>query len=139
MTPVQYRHYQSALLVCLLLVFCAACNHSGSSSANSTSANSSAPASSSAMQASSAIKHYAFKGKIVSVDMKSNNANIDGEDIPGFMGAMTMVYDIRPASDLQKLHAGDSISGDLVVDNSGDVEKYWLEKVVVAPAASPKP
>lgn len=91
------------------------------------------------MQASSAIKHYAFKGKIVSVDTKSGNANIDGADVPGFMGAMTMVYDIRPVSDLQKLHADDSISGDLVVDNSGDVEKYWLEKVVVAPAASPKP
>lgn len=91
------------------------------------------------MQASVPIKHYAFKGKIISIDTKSGNANIDGEDIPGFMGAMTMQYEIRPATDLQKLHAGDSIGGDLVVDNSGDVEKYWLEKVVVAPAASTKP
>lgn len=55
------------------------------------------------------------------------------------MGAMTMLYPIKPVSDLQKLHAGDSISADLVVDNSGDIEKYWLEKIVVAPAAGPRP
>jgi Cu/Ag efflux protein CusF len=116
------------------MVFCGACNRSAP-----TDVNSSSPSSSSSTQTSSAVKHYPFKGKIVSVDTKAGNANIDGEDIPGFMGAMTMLYQIRPVSDLQKLHAGDSISGDLVVDNSGDVEKYWLEKVTIAPATSPKP
>ena len=124
--------YKSAILLVLLTVFCVACNRSAPSSANSSSASSSA-------QTSAAIKHNAFKGKIVAIDTKSDNANIDGEDIPGFMGAMTMQYEIRPASDLQKLHAGDSISADLVVDNSGDIEKYWLEKIVVAPAAGPRP
>ena len=130
--------YKSAILLVLLTVFCGACNRSAPSSANSSSSNAS-PSSSSSMKASSAIKHYPFKGKIVSVDTKANNANIDGEDIPGFMGAMTMLYEVRPVSDLQKLHPGDSISADLVVDNSGDVEKYWLEKVTVAPAATEKP
>src|SRR6185312_2607443 len=138
MTPSQLRPYQSALLVCLLLVFCGACNRSGSSTANSSSPSASSSSSSTA-PSSSAIKHYAFKGKIVGIDTKAGNANIDGEDVPGFMGAMTMVYDIHPVSDLQKLHSGDSISGDLVVDNSGDIEKYWLEKDAIAPAATPKP
>ncbi|HEY1800759.1 MAG TPA: copper-binding protein [Terriglobales bacterium] len=128
------RPYQSALLLCLLTVFYAACNHSAP-----TSNNSSSPSSSSSTQTASAIKHYSFKGKIVAIDTKSGNANIDGDDIPGFMGAMTMQYEIRPISDLQKLHPGDSISADLLVDNSGDVEKYWLENVTVAPAAMPKP
>jgi Cu/Ag efflux protein CusF len=80
-----------------------------------------------------------FKGKIISLDPKAGTASVDGEDIPGFMGAMTMLYEIHPASDLQKLHAGDSIRADLVVDNSGDVEKYWLENVIVTPAATQKP
>jgi protein SCO1 len=128
------RRYQSALLIFVLMVFCAACNRSAPTSGNSSSASSS-----SSSQNSAAIKHYSFKGKIVSIDTKSGNANIDGDDIPGFMGAMTMLYPIKPVSDLQKLHPGDSISADLVVDNSGDVEKYWLEKIVVAPAAGPRP
>lgn len=134
MIPSQLRPYQSALLVCLLIVFCGACNRSAPSSSNSSS-----PSASSSAQASSAIKHYAFKGKIVSIDTKSGNANIEGEDIPGFMGAMTMLYQIRPVSDLQKLHPGDSISANLVVDNSGDIEKYWLENATVTPAAPQKP
>jgi protein SCO1 len=124
--------YKSAILLVLLMLFCGACNRSAPSSANSSSASSSS-------QSSAAIKHYPFKGKIVAVDAKSSEANIDGDDVPGFMGAMTMQYEIRPASDLQKLHPGDSISADLVVDNSGDIEKYWLEKVTVTPATTPKP
>lgn len=126
------RPYHSALLVCVLMMFCGACNRNAPTPANSLS--SSSPA-----QTASAIKHYSFKGKIVAIDTKSGNANIDGEDIPGFMGAMTMQYEIRPVSDLQKLHPGDSISANLVVDNSGDIEKYWLENVTVTPAAMPKP
>ena len=66
------------------------------------------------------------------VDTASKSASIDGEDIPGFMSAMTMSYNIRPESDLQKLHTGDSIQADVVVDNSdSNNEKYWLEHVVV--------
>ena len=131
MTHSLLRSCQSAVLLGLLTMFCA-CNRSAPGPSSSSSASSSA-------QSSSAIKHYPFKGKIVAVDTNAGNANIDGEDIPGFMGAMTMQYEIRPSSDLQKLHPGDSISADLVVDNSGDVEKYWLEKVSATPAAPQKP
>lgn len=119
--------YQSILLI-FILAGLAACNKSTSSSSPGSQ--------SSSADSSSMIKRYPFKGKIVSVDAMSKSASIDGADIPGFMSAMTMSYEIHPDSDLQKLHAGDSIQADIVVDNSdSNNEKYWLEHVAAVPAA----
>ena len=80
----------------------------------------------SSVQASTA-KRYHLKGKVVSIDKPSKMAIIDGEDVPGFMAAMTMPYLVKPESDLDKLSPGDSITAEIVVqDDNG-----WLENVVV--------
>ena len=112
------RAFFIACVLCMFLAF-AACNRSAPTASSSSSESTKA----------ATLKRYPFKGKIVSIDKQANSATIDGEDIPDFMSAMTMAYEIRPAADLQKLHAGDSITADVVVDNSGDVAKYWLENV----------
>lgn len=125
MMGLKLRTFFVACLLCVLLAF-AACNR-GAVPASSSSSENSKP---------TALKRYSFKGKIVSIDSQSNSATIDGEDIAGFMSAMTMAYEIRPASDLQKLHAGDSITADVVVDNGGDVAKYWLENVKASTVAN---
>ncbi|MGA7514616.1 MAG: SCO family protein, partial [Candidatus Sulfotelmatobacter sp.] len=81
------------------------------------------------------VKRFAFKGKVMSVDKNARTANIDNEPIPGFMDAMVMPYTIKPASALDQLQPGDSISADVVVqpDNT-----YWLENVkVVAHSQTP--
>jgi protein SCO1/2 len=81
---------------------------------------------SSSVQASTA-KRYHLKGKVVSIDKPSKMAIIDGEDVPGFMAAMTMPYSVKPESELDKLSPGDSITADIVVqDDNG-----WLENIVV--------
>ena len=81
---------------------------------------------SSSVQASTA-KRYHLKGKIVSIDKPSKMAIIDGEDVPGFMAAMTMPYSVKPESELDKLSPGDSITADIVVqDDNG-----WLQNIVV--------
>ena len=72
-------------------------------------------------------KRYHLKGKVVSVDKRANMVNVDGEDIPGFMGAMTMPYPVKPASELDKLFAGDAITADVVVQN----DNAWMENIVV--------
>jgi protein SCO1 len=72
-------------------------------------------------------KRYHLKGKVVSIDKRANMANIDGEEIPGFMGAMTMPYVVKPASELDKLAAGDVVTADVVVQG----DDSWLENVVV--------
>jgi protein SCO1/2 len=74
-----------------------------------------------------AAKRYHLQGKVVSVDKRANMLNVDGEAIPGFMSAMTMPYNVKPETELDKLSPGDAITADLVVqgDNS------WLENIAV--------
>ncbi|MFZ0143708.1 MAG: SCO family protein [Candidatus Sulfotelmatobacter sp.] len=100
--------------LCALLVVSAACNR--------------APSGPGATNAQSGVKRFAFKGKVMSVDKNSRTANIDNEPIAGFMDAMVMPYTIKPASSLDQLQPGDSITADVIVqpDNT-----YWLENVKV--------
>lgn len=82
-------------------------------------------------------KRYHLKGKVVSIDKRANMANVDGEEIPDFMGAMTMPYVVKPASELDKLAPGDAITADVVVQD----DNSWLENVAVighAAGAPPK-
>ena len=105
------------LMAFALLASAAACNRGASvGGANNASA-----------------KRYAFKGKVVSIDKKAGTANIDNEPIPGFMNAMTMPYNVNPASMLDQLHPGDSITGEVVVAP----DRYWLENVKVAGHSPP--
>ncbi|MGA7219250.1 MAG: SCO family protein [Candidatus Sulfotelmatobacter sp.] len=90
----------------------------------------------SATNAPAAAKRYALKGKVISIDKNAGTANIDSEPIAGFMDAMVMSYPIKPASALDQLHPGDSITADVVVAEPGT---YWLENVKVTghPQTSP--
>ena len=74
-----------------------------------------------------AAKRYHLQGKVVSVDRRASMLNVDAEAIPGFMAAMTMPYNVKPETELDKLSPGDAISADVVVqgDNS------WLENIKV--------
>jgi len=76
------------------------------------------------------VKRYAFKGKVISLDKNAETANIDNEPIAGFMDAMIMPYTIKPASTLDQLQPGDTITADVVVVQADN--KYWLENVKVA-------
>ncbi|PYV70577.1 MAG: hypothetical protein DMG97_18910 [Acidobacteria bacterium] len=84
------------------------------------------------VQQSASAKHYHLKGKVVSIDKQSKMANIDSEAIPDFMDAMTMPYNLKPESDLDKLKPGDAITADVVVQD----EKAWLENIAVTGTAS---
>jgi protein SCO1 len=94
-------------------------------------------------------KRYSFTGRIVSISAQSQSAIIDGDNIPGFMDAMTMEYKFKPADVLKQLAPGDSISADVVVvqpdpKDENAAPDYWLENVKVTthakepPAAGPK-
>jgi protein SCO1 len=91
-----------------------------------------------------ATKRYHFTGRIISIDNQAQSASIDGDLIQGFMEPMVMSYKIKPASMLNQLSPGDSISADVVVvdhdprDESADSE-YWLENVKVTGHAAKPP
>jgi protein SCO1/2 len=84
-------------------------------------------------QASSSTKRCAFKGKVVSVDKNAGTANVDNEPVAGFMDPMVMPYSMKPASVLDQVQPGDSITAEVVVEP----EKYWLENVKVTGHSQP--
>jgi protein SCO1/2 len=89
-----------------------------------------------------AAKRYPFTGRVVSVDAQAGSALIDGDSIPGFMGAMAMSYKVKPAAALNQLTPGDSISAEVVVLRDSDSEvppDYWLENVKVLKHIDPTP
>jgi len=113
-----------AFILCLCLgIAMFSCNKSADRS-GATSQNS-----------ASSAKRYHLKGKVVSIDKRANMANIDGEEIPGFMGAMTMPYMVKPAPELDKLAPGDVITAEIVVQG----DDSWLENIVVTGHSAPAP
>jgi protein SCO1/2 len=83
----------------------------------------------------SAAKRYPFTGRVVSIDAQDQSAVIDGAAIPGFMDAMAMTYNIKPAATLSQLAPGDSITAEVVVVEPN----YWLENVKVTAHADTVP
>ncbi len=72
-------------------------------------------------------KRYHLVGKIVSIDKDQASIMVDGQEIVGFMAAMTMPYSVRDAKLLTPLAPGDEITADVVIDDSG----AYLENIVV--------
>jgi len=84
----------------------------------------------------STVKRYNLTGRVVSIDKSTHSINVDGDEIPGFMAAMTMPYQVKDAGALEKLSPGDQIKAEIVMGNDG----AYLENIVAAQKApSPKP
>ncbi len=66
-------------------------------------------------------RRYHLKGKVVQVDKAQQHLVIDHEEIPGFMGAMTMPYPVADAATLDRVSPGDQVTADVVVDQNGNI------------------
>lgn len=81
-------------------------------------------------------KRYELTGRVVSIDKPTHSINVDGDEIPGFMAAMTMPYQVKDSSILDKLAPGDQIKAEIVMGNDG----AYLENIaLVQKAPSPNP
>jgi protein SCO1 len=78
-------------------------------------------------------KRYHLVGRVVSIDAQQATLNVDGQEIPGFMAAMTMPYPVRDTKALSTLNPGDEISADVVVGRDG----AYLENIIVTKKAPP--
>jgi protein SCO1/2 len=78
-------------------------------------------------------KRYNLTGRVVSIDKSTRSINVDGDEIPGFMAAMTMPYQVKDAGVLEKLSPGDQIKAEIVMGNDG----AYLENI--APAQKEPP
>lgn len=64
-------------------------------------------------------RRYPFKGKIVSIQREQQEVTVEHEDIPGYMGAMTMPFPLKDEQVLNRLRKDDYIQATLVVDRNG--------------------
>jgi protein SCO1 len=73
------------------------------------------------------VRRYHLKGTVVQVDKAQQHLVVDHEEIPGFMGAMTMPYPVADAATLERVSPGDQITADVVVSEN----QIRLDNVVV--------
>jgi len=78
-------------------------------------------------RASGPEERYPIKGKVVSVDKRGSTVSIAHEEIPGYMDAMTMPFDLKDRRLLDQLGEGDRVQATLVVAGL----RSWLEELVV--------
>jgi len=129
----QYRAGATIFIVSVGLCFLAACgpSHSGQQSAGNE-----ADSKVTAEAKDTTVKRYNLTGKIISIDKAAHSINVDGDEIPGFMAAMTMPYQVKDVSVLEKLSPGEQIKAEIVMGNDG----VYLENILPAEkASSPKP
>ena len=72
-------------------------------------------------------QHYELKGQVVSVDAQRRRVTIAHEEIPGYMGAMTMPFSLKEQWAYNVLAAGDHVQATLVVES----HRSWLDDVVI--------
>lgn len=77
--------------------------------------------------AKDAAKVYDVTGKVVSVDPAKKVVELDHEDIPGLMEAMTMEFDVKDSKLLEGIKPGDPVRGKLKAE-SGKYVITALEK-----------
>ncbi|MDQ3634216.1 MAG: SCO family protein [Acidobacteriota bacterium] len=85
------------------------------------------------------IKKYDLKGRIISVNKTAKQAAIAHEEIPGFMSAMTMDFNIKDEEVLNELSPAAEVSG-ILYDDTVNADS-WLEikNIVAAPRSDQKP
>ena len=78
-------------------------------------------------QKSANAKLYELRGRVVSVNKAERQVMIAHEEVPGFMGAMTMPFTLADEWAFRDLTPGDNIQAVLVVDE----DRSWLEQPVI--------
>lgn len=86
--------------------------------------------------ASAEAKRYQLKGKVISVNKDKKTAEIEHDEIPGFMQKMTMSFPIHADWVWDELTPGSEIRAELVVDETAK-DPYWLENIGIVAAANP--
>jgi Cu/Ag efflux protein CusF len=68
---------------------------------------------------------FQVKGVVVELDPDGRTVKIKHEEIPGYMGAMTMPFEARPTNELSGLSPGDTVSFRMsVTDTDG-----WIDQI----------
>jgi protein SCO1/2 len=77
-------------------------------------------------------QRYALKGRVVAVNRAQHQATIAHEAIPGFMDAMTMLFDVRDDWAISVLEPGQEVEATLVIQG----ETSWIEGLKISQTKS---
>ncbi|PYR24042.1 MAG: hypothetical protein DMF92_23420 [Acidobacteria bacterium] len=82
-------------------------------------------------------KEYAFRGKVEKIDAKAKTLTVNGENVEGWMSAMTMTYGVDKPDVINRVKVGDQITAKVY---DGDVKTLYDVKVTPpkSNAAPPK-
>ena len=81
-------------------------------------------------------KTFTIRGRVVSAN--GAQVTLDGEDVAGFMEAMTMDYKLKDPSVASELHPGDRITAKVLADKvGGEYSNVQLDDIVVISQARP--
>ena len=86
-------------------------------------------------QAASDKKSYVFHGKVESVDQNSKSLKVNGEEVKGWMAAMTMDYKVDDTAVLKKVKPGDKIMATVY---EGDLVLHKVQVMSAGNDANPK-
>lgn len=78
-----------------------------------------------APESSGPVKQYTMRGDVLTLDPDHQTATIRHEEIKGWMGAMTMEYQVKEKPEFAKLHAGDHITATVYVQG----DDYWIGQI----------
>jgi len=76
---------------------------------------------------------FPVKGEVVRIDPSLKRVSIAHEEIPNYMGAMTMSFKVKDSTLLAGMSVGDSVQGTLAVSRS----ESWLETIAVSGKGEP--
>jgi protein SCO1/2 len=86
-------------------------------------------------------RQYELRGQIVAIDAAAARVTVKHEDIPGFMPAMTMSFDVRDRRLLEARQPGELVTATLVVDDDraylSTITRTGMAAVADAPAPAP--
>jgi Cu/Ag efflux protein CusF len=82
-----------------------------------------------------ATKEHAFKGVVQKVDVKNKSLMVDGENVPGWMAAMTMAYTPDKEDIFKTVKVGDQITAKV---HDGDLKTLYDVKIVPPAKDAPK-
>jgi Cu/Ag efflux protein CusF len=72
-------------------------------------------------------KEYVFRGKVEKVDTKAKTLIVNGENVQGWMAAMTMTYGVDKEDVVNHVKAGDQITAKV---HEGDFKTLYDVQVV---------
>jgi protein SCO1 len=88
-----------------------------------------------AAESAASIQTYQVKGVIKAIDPANLTLLVQHEEIPGFMAAMTMPFDVKDRAELDELQPGDTVSFRL----NYTPEEAWIDQIKkIDPAPAPK-